>query len=690
MDPSVSRSSAYLDDNWPQMTSPRTTFNDDRPPTDESQAIAGAAWPNLKGSVYAEGVGTMSFHDREMAVPLSTVDPALRARPSVYGQNEQVDPKITTITYKNVPTSTAGPGSDYNNTYTPPPPTMAPTTAAPTSARRAATHVTYGSEYENVNIQSQDYVAKTLWQGQIRFTQQFADPRGSRAPGYLTDTFPQYMRPNSTLWDDRPATDPSESIAGASWPTLKGIHRTPGVGNLSYHDRETAQPLSALDPMVRARPTYLGQVEPATADVHTITYKNVATKSSGPGSSGTNSNPEIRRVLPPAPPNDYMTRPDLAGTGFNYHAWQADVGDGLAADPQSSRASGYTDDVWPQYTRPNSTWDDDRPGSDPALAVGGASWPTLKGLIVMPGIGNISFHDRETTQPLSALDPMVRSRPTYRGQVEPNSTDVHTITYKNVATTSTGPGLSGSNGQASIFRTFPPPPPNEYMQRPDLTAFPTAAPTSARRSEPEYTHGYGPWLYSSGPGNYTGVGDGLEVDPQASRAPDYAGNNWPQYMRPDSTWGDAPDPSLVLGCQQAVQPGYEQPNAQYFTRGAGAGCQGFPTAVDPTARPFSDEWGAQNNALYDSLVGNMTIATGDQVAPNHNRSTVSNAPQSRASQAPTLDAGSQFGWERTWDPRGQRVMDAAPAGVISDDQGSSTPTHWRPESPDWYRIATGH
>jgi len=611
------------------MTGPGTTFADDRPPTDEAHAISGGAWPNLKGTMPVVGVGVTSFHDREMVMPLSTLDPALRARPSYLGQTDDAAPDVKTITYKNVPTITSGAGSDYNSVSL--------------GNSSSSVHPTFGS-----------LAYRTLsWYGSRRFIQQLVDPQASRAPGYMDNNWPQYMRPNSTLYDDRPGTDPSQAVAGASWPTLKGIHTLPGIGQHSYHDRETAQPLSALDPMVRARPTYLGQTEPATTDVKTIAYKNVATISSGPGSSGSNSKPELRRVLPPPPPNEFMTRPDLAGGGFQYHAWQSDVGDGLAADPQASRAPGYKGDVWPQYMRPNSTWDDDRPGSDPSLAVGGGSWPTLKGMIPMPGIGNISFHDRETTQPLTSLDPMVRARPTYRGQVEPNTTDVNTITYKNVATLSSGPGSSGTNSKPAMRRTFPPPPPNDYMTRPDL------------EGPLHYMNDHGPWVYDHGPGRYTGVGDGLEVDPQASRAPDYSANNWPQYMRPDSTWGDAPDPSLVLDCQESVHPGYEQQNAQYVTRGHGSRCQGFPRAVDPTSRPATDEWGAVHG--WDSNVGDMTTH---------------NPAFSRASQTLT-DTGSQFGWQRTWDPRGQRVMDDAPTGVVSDVQGSNTNPASRPPSVDW-------
>merc|ERR1712072_972508 len=92
--------------------------------------------------------------------------------------------------------------------------------------------------------------------------------------------------------------------------------------------------------------------------------------------------------------------------------------------------------------------------------------------------------------------------------------------------------------------------PTEMMTRPDLT--------SSIGGDPDYTHKHGPWAFGFGPGRYTGVGAGLEVDPQASRAPEYSGNNFPQYLRPDSSWGDAPDPGILLDCQQAVQPGSEQ------------------------------------------------------------------------------------------------------------------------------------
>jgi len=92
--------------------------------------------------------------------------------------------------------------------------------------------------------------------------------------------------------------------------------------------------------------------------------------------------------------------------------------------------------------------------------------------------------------------------------------------------------------------------------------------------------------------------------------------------------------------------------------------------MDPTARPLSDSWGAVNG--YDSVVGDMTTV----------------AFQSRASQA-SIDAGSQYGWERVWDPRGQRNMDEMPTGVVSNNQGSSTPRDMRSESNTWsYKQAT--
>ena len=209
--------------------------------------------------------------------------------------------------------------------------------------------------------------------------------------------------------------------------------------------------------------------------------------------SGKQNTPEIRRILPPPPPNEQMTRPDLQGGGFAYHTFQSNVGDALAADPQASRAPGFTNDVWPQAMRPSSVKHDDRPATDPSLAVGGASWPTLKGMISIPGVGKLSFHDRETVQPLSALDPMVRARPTYRGQVEPATTNVRTITYKNVMTTSLGAGLSGAQNQPNIA---------------------SLSISSINESPHAKT---------------------LIFDAQASRAPMYWADNFPQYTHRGST-----------------------------------------------------------------------------------------------------------------------------------------------------------
>jgi hypothetical protein len=50
-------------------------------------------------------------------------------------------------------------------------------------------------------------------------------------------------------------------ISGGSWPTLKGREDTGGLGGLSYHDREAAQPYSRVDSAIRSRPSLVGQAE---------------------------------------------------------------------------------------------------------------------------------------------------------------------------------------------------------------------------------------------------------------------------------------------------------------------------------------------------------------------------------------------------------------------------------------------
>merc|ERR1711998_344939 len=55
----------------------------------------------------------------------------------------------------------------------------------------------------------------------------------------------------------------------------------------------------------------------------------------------------------------------------------------------------------------------DRPLTDGSTALAGGSWPTLKGAVQVSGVGVMSYHDREASQPLKAHDPAERNRPTY-------------------------------------------------------------------------------------------------------------------------------------------------------------------------------------------------------------------------------------------------------------------------------------
>ena len=239
------------------------------------------------------------------------------------------------------------------------------------------------------------------------------DPQASRAPSYLEDTFPQMINPSDVVGEwtttalsvdrpiiaERPSTDGSTAVAGGSWPTLKGFVTVAGVGTTSYHDWETAQPLKARNPDERGRPTLLSDT--LAADNARVLYGNQFDLNLNTGSTHDNDATSVA---------DWQVQPRRA------------------TDPRYSRAPSYWDDNWPQMTSPSSTdgrWTTtalsiglpisaDRPKTDGSTATAGGSWPTLKGYETIRGIGNLSYHDREASQPLIAANPDERPRPSYK------------------------------------------------------------------------------------------------------------------------------------------------------------------------------------------------------------------------------------------------------------------------------------
>merc|ERR1712006_51055 len=112
---------------------------------------------------------------------------------------------------------------------------------------------------------------------------------------------------------------------------MGGIVEVPGVGNLSFHDRETAQPLTAADADERKRPTYDTDAQKFVLYSKQFDYHLRTGATAAQDSNST----AARRV----------------------QEWEQ-------PEVRFSRAPSYGQDNWPQSTTPASSNDSSRPPTD--------------------------------------------------------------------------------------------------------------------------------------------------------------------------------------------------------------------------------------------------------------------------------------------------------------------------------------